>query len=234
MRAVWNIDFAAAATGIRRSRYWPHEYAREGGSEDTTTPVGGVGERRVRSDRSPSRRGRGGRAPSRAGVLGAREHALGCDAVRRARQVSPVPPGRRGGVACVVLEAWEDDRVEEAGGVVFESRRQGYPDAHIGGSAPVGPSSSRSLGGRLGLPTEPGTETPFRSGLCRSTDSCIPTTPGPTMRGACLPPRSDPVRTMPLAGGSPRQCVEALCAPAGFRAEEVRSMSAIKRGGDGA
>lgn len=31
---------------------------------------------------------------------------------------------------------------------------------------------------------------------------------------------------MPVAGGSPRQRVTALCAPAGPRAEEVRAMSA--------
>jgi hypothetical protein len=48
-----------------------------------------------------------------------------------------------------------------------------------------------------------------------------------TVGRACLAPRFNPaVRTMPLAGGIPRQRALALRAPAGRWAEEVRSMSA--------
>jgi hypothetical protein len=48
-----------------------------------------------------------------------------------------------------------------------------------------------------------------------------------TVGRACLAPRSNPaVRTMPLAGGRPRQRALALRAPVGHWAEEVRAMSA--------
>ena len=96
------------------------------------------------------------------------------------------------------------------------SNPEGVTEDHIGGSALGGPSSRSDLGDwNCQQSTDPGTlEWLLAFGVCLEDALVSERTEGPKLRRACLPPRSNPVRTMLKARREPGQSVEAPCPPA--------------------